>query len=362
MDLKDVAIKLKLEDNVPWTQMVDAFAAATGKRWSYDKLRAVIRRSPQYRQVEPIDNIRAVILKALGKGAAIEDLRVMTNATTRIVQATIEDLRDEGYLIDEIGGAYKLTKTVPMEESVHDSGWQGDAVIRFGVVSDPHLCSKWQQLTHLNTFYDICQREGLTDIYLVGDLTEGVNMRRGHEYETFRHGTDEQEDYVVEYYPQRTGITTSFITGNHDHSGIKHAGRDIGRGIAAKRPDMRYLGMANAKVKLTPNCTLELNHPLDGATYALSYSLQKTIDAMSGGEKPNILLNGHHHKAFQMFYRNIHAFEVGTFQAQTPWMRGKRIAAHVGGWIIDVHVESNGTIARCKGEFIPFYRAIERDY
>ncbi len=125
---------------------------------------------------------------------------------------------------------------------------------------------------------------------------------------------------------------------------------------------MVYLGRANAKVNLTPNCVLEINHPLDGAAYALSYGLQKMIDAMSGGEKPNIYLGGHHHKTMYLFYRNIHAFECGTVQAQTPWMRGKRIPAHMGGWIVEVHVDDEGTVTRCKGEFVPFYVALENDY
>ena len=82
------------------------------------------------------------------------------------------------------------------------------------------------------------------------------------------------------------------------------------------------MGQLNARVYLTPNCILELNHPLDGAAYALSYSLQKYIESMQGGTKPNILLNGHHHKAMYLFYRNVHAFEAGTFQAQSSWMKG----------------------------------------
>jgi hypothetical protein len=187
-------------------------------------------------------------------------------------------------------------------------------------------------------------------------------MHPGHEYEVHKHGADEQEQYIIDVYPNRPGIITKFVSGNHDHSHIKAGGHDIGKPIAAARQDMIYLGLSNAKVKLTPNCILELNHPLDGAAYALSYAPQKTIDAMQGGDKPNILLNGHHHKSFYMIYRNIHAYECGTTQAQTPWMRGKRIAANMGGWIIEVHVTEDGTISRCKGEFIPLYKPIEHDY
>ena len=34
----------------------------------------------------------------------------------------------------------------------------------------------------------------------------------------------------------------------------------------------------------------------------------------------------------------------------------------MGGWIIDIHVNDDGTISRFKQEFIPFYKAIKDDY
>ena len=187
-------------------------------------------------------------------------------------------------------------------------------------------------------------------------------MRRGHEHEIFKFGADDQAQYVIDNYPYRQGITTEFITGNHDASHIKNGGIDIGRIIARERQDMTYLGQSNAKINLTPKCVLEINHPLDGASYAISYSLQKLIDSMSGGDKPNILINGHHHKAMYIYYRNIHAFEAGAIQAQTPWMHGKRLAAYIGGWIIEAHIDKDGTVTRCKGEFIPLYRPKQNDY
>ena len=80
---------------------------------------------------------------------------------------------------------------------------------------------------------------------------------------------------------------------------------------------MKYLGMSVATINLTPNCILELRHPIDGTAYANSYKPQKMIDAMQGGEKPNILAIGHYHKMEYMLYRNIHAFQTGCFQAQS---------------------------------------------
>jgi predicted phosphodiesterase/biotin operon repressor len=310
---------------------------------------------------QPI-NLQDSILKELSRECAISYLVEKYKQSERVIRATIEDIKEAGYQITEIDGQYKLCRDIVNTENKHAEEWTGEKIIRFGVVSDNHLCSRWQQLTFLNYLYDLFKSEGIETVYNCGDITEGFKMRQGHEHEIFKYGADDQAQYVIDVYPERPGIVTKFITGNHDHSHIKNGGVDIGKRIADKRPDMIYLGLSNAHVNITPNCIVELNHPLDGAAYALSYAPQKTIDAMSGGEKPNILLNGHHHKIFYMMYRNIHCYETGTTQAQTPWMRGKRIAANVGGLIVEVHVDEEGTITRCKGEYIPQYKSIENDY
>ena len=318
--------------------------------------------APEDASVDLSERLLSILKKRLGAEFEAGDLCDRLGVSKRVLQAAIEDLREQGYIIVRRDDRIKLHKVAPDETNEHVVDWQGNRIIRFGVVSDTHLGSKWQQLTHLNTLYDIFEQEGLHTVYHAGDITEGVGMRQGHEFELFVHGADAQVAYVVDHYPKRDGMLTKFITGNHDHSAIKHSGHDIGIAIANKRPDMVYLGRSQARVHLTPNCILEINHPLDGSSYALSYALQKMIDAMSGGEKPNVYLGGHHHKAMYLFYRNIHAFECGTVQAQTPWMRGKRMPAHVGGWIVEVHVDDEGTVTRCKGEFVPFYVAVENDY
>lgn len=310
-------------------------------------------------------DIKSNLMKLLEKGGTIEELGEISRLSTRVVMAHIEDLNDAGYNITEIDGTYKLLKAIVPQQNEYKVDWNGEKVIRFGGVSDTHFCNKWQQLTFLNYLYDIFEREGITKVYHAGDISDGFYKNRpGHIYELIPGliGVDAQADYIIDKYPYREGITTEYITGNHDDTHIMNGGANIGKMIARDRPDMVYLGMNNAKIHLTPNCILEVNHPTDGAAYALSYTLQKLIDAMMGGEKPNILLNGHHHKVMYLFYRNIHAFEMGTTEAQTPWMKGKKLAAMCGGWIIEIHVDKEGTITRCKYELIPLYKPIENDY
>ena len=302
------------------------------------------------------------LINELHKGASMEELVAKIKVSEKVAKVMLDEIKDAGYNIFQQGELMKISKVPIPSSSTHELNWDGSQVLRFGVVSDTHLCSKYQQLTHLNRLYDIFERERISTVLHVGDITEGVNMRKGHEYELFIHGIDEQASYVIEKYPYRAGVTTKYITGNHDHTGIKSAGADIGIRISKERSDMEYLGLSNARLKITPNCTLELNHALDGSAYALSYALQKTIDALDNSDLPDILLNGHHHKLMYTYYRNIHALECGTLQAQTPWMKGKRIAAHVGGIILTVHVTADGKVSRFIPEFIPFYAYKEKDY
>lgn len=248
------------------------------------------------------------------------------------------------------------------EPTMYNAGWEGAEELRFAVIGDTQFGSKYTQITALNEFYDICKSRGIKSVYHTGDITDGLKMRVGHEYELYAISADEIRDDVVKNYPKRDGIKTYFITGNHDASIYKQVGYDIGAAISALRPDLKYLGRDCAVINLTPHCTLELRHPWDGTAYALSYKVQKMIEAMESDSKPNILAVGHYHKAEYLFYRNVHTLQTGCFQSQTPWERGKGISIHIGGWIVTIRVDKNGTIKSFAPEFIPYYTSIKDDY
>jgi hypothetical protein len=87
-----------------------------------------------------------------------------------------------------------------------------------------------------------------------------------------------------------------------------------------------------------------------------SYKAQKIAESYTGGTKPNSLFIGHFHKAdFLPSYRNVNVIQAGTFQAQTSFMRTKGLAAHLGGWIVEVDFNKEKSINRFKAEFIAFY-------
>ena len=320
------AKRLKFVEKLSWTELAEAmrphFPTMTDKeRW--EKVRALLRPTDEY--------------KALQKThAQSPDTKPVKQPKTEISQN--------------------------LEPCVIKNDWNGQRTIKFALMGDTQINSKYTQLTYLHDFYDICEDAGIKDVYHTGDIDEGEQMRQGHQYECYRQGADEHAEEIARVYPKRDGIITHFITGNHDASMIKHCGHDIGKSIADKRVDMKYLGRDCAVIELTPNCTLELRHPWDGTTYALSYKMQKMIEAMQGGDKPNILAVGHYHKIEYLSYRNVHAFQTGTFQSQTPFMRGKGIAAMMGGWMIELDIDSDGSIRRLRQELVPFYKAIKDDY
>lgn len=299
-------------------------------------------------------------LQLLKKGCTSSDIGPDPDIVYEVV---IQDLKREGYLIDELDGYFTLATNIEKKRRDFVRDWHGNRHIRVGVVSDTHIGNVNNQMTFLNTLYDRFEDLGISDVYHCGDISDGWYPSRSDQiYELHSHGADRQVDYICKNYPARDGIKTHFIIGNHDYTFIRNTGYNIGPAIAMRRPDMEYLGINNARVWLTPNCDMEINHPGDGSAYAMSYSIQKYIDSMSGGDKPKILLNGHHHKFLSMFYRNIHAIEVPCTEAQTNFMKSKRLAAHMGGLVLDIYVDEQGTIDRFSVELIPLYKAIENDY
>lgn len=272
--------------------------------------------------------------------------------------AKLESLRRKNYVIEEIENLIivKSSPTRIMQPCAID--WSGCQEISFGVVSDPHYGSKYAQPEYMIMAYKEYKARGITRVFMCGDISDGYYKHREEQiYQLHCFGADQQVDHIVKVYPKIKGITTYFITGNHDHTHLRNGGVDIGKAIAMKRPDMIYLGPNERRIMLTPNCRVDLCHPDDRMNqYSMSYAVQRFIESLDGGDKPNILFCGHYHKTLQIFYRNIHAFLVPAMQQQTPFLRGKRISVSLGFYIITVKVDKEGTVKSVLSELISFYQ------
>jgi predicted phosphodiesterase len=231
-----------------------------------------------------------------------------------------------------------------------------DDRIRFGVVSDTHLCSIYEKLDELYTFYAILEKEGIDTVLHAGDIVAGQGIYRGQENEIHTFGAKRQAEYVIKKYPQFGNIKTYFITGNHCLSYWKTNGIDIGDLIAEKRSDLIYLGQYAGTMNLG-GVIINLLHPDGGTAYALSYRWQKIAEQIPSGQKPNILVGGHFHNAIYFFYRNIHIITGGCFEGQNSFLLRKGINPTIGGWTVDVRIadDNKNSAVAITPSFIPFF-------
>lgn len=317
---------------------------------------------------KPVNKVE--ILKAkLKQPHSLSELVELTGLSDIEVLGHIGQLRNNG---DEILD-FKLDHDViyvntsnkvrmkPAEEVKHYH--DVSRIIKFGVVSDTHMCSKYEQHTYLQMAYDDFQKENIQDVYHVGDITDGFYTNRPqHLYELHKLGFDQQKDYVIANYPKRDGIKTHVIAGNHDSTHIKNGGGDIVQAIANAREDFEYLGQSDAKVWLTDKIDMDLKHPDGGSSYAYSYRPQKIVESLPGGEKPKILLIGHYHKNFFMVYRNVIIMCIPSFVRQTPFMKGMALVSDVGYVIVEMRANENGDVIEFTPRFKMFYKMLSDDY
>ena len=230
----------------------------------------------------------------------------------------------------------------------------GGQHIRIGAITDTHIGHQRFSEDRLYQAFDEFKRERVDFITHSGDVTEGMSHRPGHIYELDQIGYDAQKAKAIEVFGQWTDTDIYAIDGNHDRWYIKSNGALIVKDISAVLPNFKFIGHDEGDISLKGKATLKLWHGEDGNSYALSYRIQKIVESFAGGEKPDVFLCGHTHKYVNIFERNIHCVSVGCIEAQTSWMRGKRIAAHVGFCIMDLWVNKDG-VAKSGVTWYPFY-------
>jgi len=232
------------------------------------------------------------------------------------------------------------------------------SVFTFGIVSDTHLCDSECALPELQHFYQVCADEGITDVVHAGDLVTGMSVYPGQLHDLAVFGYDKQLEFAVENYPSTYGITTHVIGGNHEEDYTKRAGFDMLNAIAKERDDILYHGMYDATIKLN-GVSIGLQHGARGVGYAASYPLQRYIERIPPGEKPQIFILGHYHCSLYMFERDIHAFLPGSFMWSSNLLAKRlKLSGRPGGFIVTVTVadDKHNTITDLQFRRLTYYK------
>lgn len=299
--------------------------------------------------------------KSYSIGELSRQLNRPRGVSKEYVFKVLDSLRNKGFdiAVDEVRKEAVLDKseltadTTPLElEPLYRHR------IRFGVVSDTQLGSKYQQLTLLNTCYEIFDEQKVDFVIHPGDLVDGIKMYRGQDQEIFLHGADDQAQYTVEEYPKRDAYKTYIIAGNHDLVYKKIAGYNVVEAICKVRPDLVYKGDIGCHTFRIKNLTIDVLHPSGGVPYAKSYRIQKVIEGALGdiidrlritkdiSTIPHIMLLGHLHIMNYTPHIGIDGYIVPCLQSQTPYLKAKGYMPEVGCLVLTIECDDDWNINR----------------
>ena len=212
------------------------------------------------------------------------------------------------------------------------------SVITFGILSDTHIGSKYFNEANFINAIETFENSNVDFVCHVGDVTEGLSRRDGHPLEVTHYGYKDQRDYAVNLL-SKIKVPLYVISGNHDRWFLKQNGADIVEDICSRIPNSIFLGHDEGDI-ITNGITIKLWHGEDGASYATSYRLQKIIESIDPENRPDFLIAGHDHKSLYLpEEQGVTALGAGSIQSQTKWMRGKRLPAKCGFWMVELTIE-----------------------
>ena len=308
------------------------------------------------------DNL-AELLRVAKRGVDLESLCDKLLCTPRRARELIAEAQAKGYALD-LDRAFVGRRPVAPSTEEHRIILPAGQRSIIACLGDPHFGSKTQMLNELIDFVHVAYKRGVRTMLCVGDWLDGVY--RHSRWEQTQHGFDEQCDHMVRKLPVLPGLSYVGILGNHDDTFIDHSGMDVGRAmtemfVAAGRNDFQIIGDRGGMVRLARNehergILVELWHGLGGGAYALTYKLQRKIESISLGSKPDLILGGHWHTSAYCVQRGIHAFASGCWQnGFSPFGKALGTTPATGSWIIEYAQTAEGTLREIEPTWVSYY-------
>lgn len=329
--------------------------------------------------------------ETLAHECIVEDLAKSYNMSTKDIFKLIYEIRKRGNNVVTLN----TTANAEMDPSLPERNEQVTLVRNFGhqtlvdemtynivddddqikmmLISDTRFGSVYEQLTHLNNLFEKAKKLGCKYVFLTGDVVEGIYTGSKSIYNSTLHknGAEDQAEYVAQMFPRVEGITTFFITGEHDLSFLKTKEKiDVGTLIDSKREDMIYLGPKRRKITFTKGnprsgeVSVYLQHAQGTVPYTVSYKPQQKIASLRNEEKTEILVTSHFGACDSFERRGVRSFQVPTMVATTDEMKDARTPVFntLGGWIVTLNRDAKGKLLNTSQLWIPYYETIEDDY
>lgn len=248
---------------------------------------------------------------------------------------------------EEANVTANLNNALPAQE---DSDWSStytfnqfpEATLKFGVISDTHLCSKEEQLESLQESYKWFAEREVQFVLHAGDLVAGLGIYRQQVNDLTHHTVDDQIAYAVENYP--SDVDTYLISGNHDLEGsVATVGIDPVAAIASQRPDIHYLGRYDATVNFPNGVKINLLHGKGGMS-SPGTKAQKIVRATPPEHRCDAYIIGHYHQLASWFEQGALVLFPGCFEGRTELLKRLSMSPDVAATIM--------TISKPKGSIV----------
>lgn len=302
---------------------------------------------------QAIDKLKYLINKKYDLKSICEKLELEKYEVLGLIQI----MKEDGELVDYIEGKIIKLKKPKKTNDVYLISNNLEH-LKLLLISDTHICSKYERLDILRYLYNKAESMGIKHILHSGDFTDGRSNRPEHIYELKEHSFLGQVQYVIEKYPSFSG-KTYVIQGNHDNWWYKSNGSEIMKPVSKARDDIVYLGADVADLKIG-KLKIRLFHGQGGMAYAKSYKLQKYLDAIPINEKPHILQMGHIHQAFYFKQDNTHCFQTSCLEDATPYTRSLGLVNDKSCWWLDIYFDNKGNVYKIIPELETFNKKLVR--
>lgn len=229
--------------------------------------------------------------------------------------------------------------------------------IKFGVIGNTNIGSKFQQPRLLAEAINIAEKEKVDFMIHTGNLVAGKRPKNRQE-DLFLLTKEEQRDWVINYYPKSKKFKTYIISGKQDATFRAEKGFNIIRAICEAREDLFYRGDWSCRLHVK-KANILIIHRQKGQKnpYARSYEPQKMARAvmskyahtlrMCGESKwPDLMILGRwgvadyipRNQKRKMLILSVPALSYQTLSSTEE----DELAPDIGLWIVEIMFDKEG--------------------